>query len=101
MENKSITPVELFPPTKFQEFNINYKCRVKPTPTGMAIIWEERYNLQRRIPHMDWSKWMEPDSEGYLEMEMWRVMETFGGRHMHMSGNHPIGTSIMIENIAR
>lgn len=98
MDNEPITPVELFPPTKFLEFNLNYKCRVKPTKAGMAVIWEERASLQRDIPDVDWSKWMEPDYEGYLEMEMWRVMNMFGGKHMRMSVFPPISTCIMIED---
>jgi hypothetical protein len=62
----------------YTKHNINDLCRVKITMAGREVIEEERRRMRRLAPHMDWSALHEPDTDGYLRMQLHALMQLFG-----------------------
>jgi hypothetical protein len=60
------------------EHNLNDRMRVKLLPRGMDVIKAERERMSREMPSQDWSRWWEPDADGYLESQAWEIMHLFG-----------------------
>lgn len=56
----------------------NDMVRIRVMPTGMKMIEVERENLSKRVRSIDWSTWRKPDEGGWLELQLWEVMNFFG-----------------------
>ena len=88
--------------SEFAEFNINNTVRFKLTPRGREVWLESRRELIQRIasissrPSSIECKLPEPDADGYHSMQMWHLMEMFGG-HTTLGDEPCFSTTILID----
>ena len=80
------------------KFNINDNIKLKITQRGRDILRYNHQELSSRLVH-PLAPYKEPieDSEGYITMQLWTVMHTFGP-YMSMTGVLPMETEIIIED---
>ena len=76
--------------------NLNNNVKVKLTQYGKEILKHNHQELSNKLTYQLGS-YKEPteDSEGYVQMQLWVVMSTFGP-YLSMSGTLPIDTEIVI-----
>ena len=70
-------------------FNINETVKIRLTATGIKVLsdfWAE----------YDICKTYTPDENGYLEMQLWHVMEVFGDS-LRLGCDPPFETNILID----
>lgn len=78
--------------------NINSYVRIKLTPCGIAKLKANHEELRSAYPHI--GKFIPPkiDKDGYCEMQLWEVMNTFGEDIYNGNNNLPFETDIQIED---
>lgn len=80
--------------------NLNDQMRIKPLKRGLEIIARERDELRKQLPDTDWTTWMRPDADGYLELPAWQVMSVFGYA-CYMGPEPPFETEFTLEQSDR
>lgn len=87
---------------EYQDFNINDYVKVKLTEKGKYIYYHQHDELNEEI--LKWGgRLLNPielkyDDEGYVEFQMWDLMEIFG-RHLCIGCDIPFETTIKLEVI--
>lgn len=82
----------------FLQHNINDMCKIRLTETGKQILAAERFRLKAFAPNLDWDELWKEDAEGYLQLQLWCVMELFGGQNIVFGKEPPMEpTFLMME----
>lgn len=82
------------------EFNINDYVKVKLTEKGKYIYYHQFDAINQNIQKIG-GKPLNPielkyDDEGYVEFQMWHLMEIFG-EHLHIGCDIPFETTIKLK----
>ena len=81
------------------EINLNDTVRVKITDVGRKMIDDETREVKKFMPSYDSSYiYYSQDDDGYVSMQLWRVMELFGGGIGMHQYPLPIETTIIIDD---
>lgn len=82
---------------EYQDFNINDYVKVKLTEKGKYIYYHQFDNINQNIQEIGGIPLnpieLKYDNEGYVEFQMWRLMEIFG-EHLHNGCDIPFETTI-------
>lgn len=84
----------------YVKINLNDYVRCKLTETGKALLKRNHEELNEAIvarggrPLKDYED--KPDADGYLNCQLWALMQTFGP-HMIMGAESPIELDIVCE----
>ena len=78
--------------------NINSNVRIKLTPCGIAKLKARHEELRSSCPSI--GKFIPPkaDKDGYCEMQLWEIMNTFGEDMYNGNMNLPFETNIQIDD---
>lgn len=78
--------------------NINSQVRIKLTPFGIAKLTAKHEELRSICPSIGEFTPPKMDKDGYCEMQLWEVMNTFG-EDMYIGNMHlPFETNIQIDD---
>lgn len=85
------------------EFNINETVKIKLTSFGHKILKEYYEALHKEFPDIDRKEYiykpLKKDENGYIDMQLWMVMNKFRP-HMKLGmSEQPIDTTIIIKDI--
>ncbi len=88
------------PPRKGEvEVNLNHRVRVKLTPYGIAILEQQRAELNLTLAERG-SKPLAAipfvDSDGYWTTQLWTMMERLGP-HIRMTGPYPCSLIVFVD----
>ena len=77
--------------------NINHNVRIKLTKFGFEKLKKNHEDLRKKFPTV--RKFTPPkvDEDGFCEMELWEVMNTFGEDLFNGSINLPFEPNIQID----
>lgn len=82
---------------EYQNFNINDYVKVKLTEKGQYIYYHQFDDMNEVIQQIDGSLISPPelkyDDDGYVELQMWHLMEIFG-RYLYNGCDIPFETTI-------
>lgn len=78
--------------------NISALIGVKLTPFGIAILKEEHEALRSIRPSIGEFTPPKMDKDGYCQMELWEVMNTFGKYRYMGNMNSPFEANIRIDD---
>ena len=78
--------------------NINSQVRIKLTPCGIEKLKKKHEELRSFCPSIGDFKPPETDKDGYCEMQLWDVMNTFGEDMYNGNMNLPFETNIQIDD---
>ena len=82
-----------------KSFNINSTVKVRLTKYGEELHkkdWEDFWSSMGRLSEYPYTPYT-PDADGYVEFQMWDLMEKFG-KHCGWGGDLPFDTVILIED---
>ena len=82
-----------------KSFNINSTVKVRLTKYGEELHkkdWEDFWSSMDRLSEYPYTPYT-PDADGYVEFQMWDLMEKFG-KHCGWGGDLPFDTVILIED---
>ena len=80
------------------KININDSVKIKITSLGRKIIEAEAQEVRKMAPDYDSSYiYNSQDDDGYVLMQLWRVMQLFGGKMGLHQRPLPIETTIIID----
>ena len=82
-----------------KSFNINSTVKVRLTKYGEELHkkdWEDFWSSMGRLSEYPYTPYT-PDADGYVEFQMWDLMEKFG-KHCGWGGDVPFDTVILIED---
>lgn len=74
--------------TTMRVFNINYNVRIRLTPAGVDILKQKGWTEEE----------IERDQDGYLVMQMWKVMAYFGAYMTSSCKMPPFDVNILIDD---
>ncbi len=78
--------------------NINTKVRIKLTPCGIQKLKANHEELRASCPSIGKFTPPKTDKDGYCEMQLWEIMNTFG-KDLYMGNmNLPFETNIQIDD---
>lgn len=77
--------------------NINKYVRIKLTEFGFEKLKKDHENLRQKYPTIGEYTPPEVDEDGFCEMQLWVVMNTFGENLFSGSSDLPFETDIQID----
>lgn len=77
--------------------NINSKVRIKLTPCGIAKLRAKHEHISSMFPSIGKFTLPKTDVDGYCEMILWQVMNTFGEDMYEGNSNLPFKANIQID----
>lgn len=83
------------------KFNINDYIKVKLTPKGKMILYEQHEQFLKSISEERRSKFpykLTLDEDGYFKEQMWSIMNTFGS-YIVMGTDNVFETNIIMCNV--
>jgi hypothetical protein len=84
---------------QMKSFNINSTVKVRLTKVGEELHkkdWEDFWSSIHRLDEHPYTPYT-PDVDGYVEFQMWDLMEKFG-KHCANGGDLPFDTEILIDD---